>query len=419
MEEIDNLAKECLNCKNPMCKKGCPILTNIPEFIQCVKTKNMEKAYEILQKNNIMSQICSMICPVEEQCVGHCIKGIKNNAVRINRLEELVNIWGKKNNIAFSVDKKEENNKKVAIIGGGPTGIACAVELRKYGYDVTIFEKEEKIGGILEYEIPDFRLKKGYVQEIEEKINKLGIKIKTQTEFGKTINFNDLNKQEYEAVFLGIGANISKKYSLTETDSNNIYTASTILRKYHSGEKINDLGKVAVIGGGNVAMDVARTLKKVKNESVTVIYRRTKELMPAIQEEQADAKKEGVNFIFNTRVIKAIVNENNKLERIKCIKTKIDNNNKAVDVPGSEYEINVNTVIFAIGSGIDKEFLHSLKIETEDNLVKIDENGMTNINGVFAGGDLIEKNQTVCRAIASGKKAAKGIDEYIKNGHSL
>ena len=378
MSSIEELAKECLNCKNPMCKKGCPVLTSIPEFIQAVKNENMEEAYKILQSNNIMSEICSKICPVEEQCVGHCVKGIRGKSVRINKLEELVNIWGRNNNIKIKLKKELENKEKVAIIGGGPAGIACAVELNKKGYDVTIFEKEEKIGGILEYQIPDFRLSKTYVKEIEEKVIKLGIKVKTNMEFGKILNFKKLEDENYKAVFLGIGAYVPNIFKLTDKNPQGIYTADAILRKYYNKEKIDNLGKVIIIGGGNVAMDAARTLKKVRNEKVIVAYRRTEELMPAIKEEQEEAQKEGVEFLYNTRVIKVILNNENKITKLECVKTKIENS-KVIDIPKSKFEIDADSVVFAIGLGIDNAFFNKLGINTENGLVKVDKYGMTNI----------------------------------------
>lgn len=392
MESIEDLAKECLNCKKPMCKKGCPVLTSIPEFIECIKNNKMEEAYKLLQDNNIMSEICSIICPVENQCVGHCIKGIKSNAVRIEKLEEFVNVWARKNNITYKIETQDNKKEKIAIIGGGPAGISCAVELRKLGYDVTIFEKNKKIGGVLEYEIPDYRLSKTYINEIEDKIKNIEIKINSKVCFGKDLSIKDLEEQGFKAVFLGIGAYVPKMYKLTQKDCSNIYTADTVLKKYHNKEKINNFGNVIVIGGGNVAMDVARTLNHVGNNEVTVVYRRTEELMPAIKKEKEEAMLEGVKFIYNTRVTHAICDEKNQLKKIKCIKTKIENE-KAIDITGSDFEIDLDSVVFAIGLGIDEKLLNELGIKTTNGLVEVDENNMTN------------KERNFCRRRSNRKEA--------------
>ena len=402
--EIQSLAKECLNCKKPMCKKGCPISTNIPEFIQCIKNSEFTQAYKILQGNNILSEICGKICPTEVQCKGNCIKGIKGKPVSINELENFVNEWARENKIDLDIPKNEKNNCKIAIIGAGPAGVACAVELSKNGYEVTIFEKEENIGGILEYEIPDFRLPKDIIKYVEEKLKKMGIKLSLETEFEKDINLEDL--KEYKAIFLGIGAYIPKKYKLTEEETTGIYTAKDILRKYHNKEKITNLGKAIIIGGGNVAIDTARTIKRIQEEPVTVIYRRTKELMPAIKSEVDEAISEGVNFIYNSKVISAKCNDKKEIEKIECIKTKVENG-RVIDVENSEFEIEANSVIFAIGLGIDEKLFEKLEIKTEGGLVKVDENNMTTRKGIFAGGDLVESKPTVCKAIATGKNAAK------------
>ena len=413
IEEILNKANRCLNCKNPICKDGCPISTNIPEFIKCIKEENFLQAYTILQNNNIMSDICSNICPVEEQCMGKCIRGIKEKPVDINQLEKFINEWAEKNNIEDKINVNKDNNKKIAIIGAGPAGIACAVELRKKGYEVIIFEKENKIGGLLEYGIPDFRLAKSKVERIEKIIKEIGIKIKTNIEFGKDLNIEDLKIAGYDAIFLGIGAGIASLYSLNLDDCNNIYKSDDILKKYYNHEKLDSCKSLAVIGGGNVALDCARTAKKMGVKKVTVVYRRTKDLMPAIKSEVDEAINEGIEFIFNTKVIKGYVDKENKLEKIECIKTKIESN-QVIDIEKSNFEILADGVVFAIGLKIDKKLIEQNHIEIENGLIKIDENNMTNIPGVFAGGDLTQKKATVCRAIASGKKTAIGIDNYLQ-----
>ena len=410
MEEILEEASRCLNCGKPMCKTGCPLNTNIPEFINKVKENELDKAYEILTDNNIMSNICSLICPTEKQCMGNCIKGKIDEPVNINKLEAFVNNWANKNNLKQNIKIKDLNGKKVAIVGAGPAGIACAVELKKEGFDVTVFEKEEKIGGILEYQIPDFRLEKEKIKPTYDLLVNLEINIEYNTEFGKDFNIEDLKKQGFDAIFLGIGANISSKYSLTPKTNKNIITAKDILTKYYNKEKI-DLGKTIVIGGGNVAQDAARVANKM-GAKTTIVYRRNEEKMPASRLEIDDAKKEGVKFLFNTKVLKANIGDNGKIESVECLKT-ITLDDKIEDVENSNFNIEADTIVFAIGLKIEEEFLNSIGIETKNGLVKVDENQMTSIPNVYAGGDLTEKNQTVCWAIASGKKAAKGIKNNL------
>ena len=407
MEEILNEANKCLNCKNPMCRNGCPVNTDIPSFISKIKEGDFEEAYDILCDNNIMSQICSLICPTEKQCMGKCIKGIKSAPVNISELERFVNGWANDNNIKQNIKIKSSKEKKVAIIGAGPAGISCAVELRKEGYDVTIFEKENKIGGILEYQIPDFRLEKEKIKPIEEMLKEIGIDFKFNTQFGKDISIDKLKEKGYNAIFLGIGANISSVYKLTEKLNNNIFVAKDILTKYYNKEKVN-LGKTVIIGGGNVAIDAARVANKMGAESVTIVYRRNKEKMPANKSEIEDAVNEGVKFIFNTKVVSANIDNNDNLTDVECIKT-ITQDDKIEEIKDSNFKISVDTIVFAIGLMIEEELLKKQKIEMKNGFAKVDENGMTNIPGVFAGGDLVEKKQTVCQAIASGKRAAKGI----------
>lgn len=417
MEDISkilNEAKECLNCKKPMCKDGCPVYTSIPEFISKIKEEKFEEAYKILIENNIMSEICSLVCPTENQCMGKCIKGIKGKSVDISKLELFINKWAKENNVNFNIEPKQSKKVKIAIIGAGPAGIACAVELKKEGYQVTIFEKENKVGGILEYQIPDFRLEKEIIIPIKETLTTLGINIEYNVTFGKDIDIKNLKKNGYNNVFLATGAGRSSTYELAKQENKNIFVAKDILKKYYNKEKIENLGQTIIIGGGNVAMDAARVAKKMGATKVTVIYRRNKDKMPAIKSEIEDAIEEGVEFIYDTKVIAAKTDNKNNLTNIECIKTKTLDN-KIEDIEKSNFLIPANTIIFAIGLKIEEEFFNKIGIETENGLVKIDKHGMTNIPGIFAGGDLVEKNQTVCKAIASGKRAAKGIERYLRN----
>jgi len=408
IEEIKETAKWCLNCKTKPCKeKGCPMKTDIPEFIENIKADKFEEAYKVLLDNNIFSHICSIVCPQEEQCEGSCIRGIKQTPTKIGELEKFINEWAIENNIEYKIAKQEKNGKKVAVIGSGPAGIECSIELLKNGYDVTIFEKDENPGGILWYGIPDFRLSKDIVENIITKIKNMGAEIKTGIELGKDITIESL-KKEFDSIFLAIGATISTMYSLSDEKLESIYESDIFLKAYNKNKFIQDLGKVVVIGGGNVAMDASRAAVKMGAESVKILYRRDQEHMPARQIELEEAIEDGVEFVPLTRVISANI-ENGKMVSVNCIKTQIIDG-KAVDVEGTEFVEEANSVVFAIGLKPEKALLEKEGIKLNDwGMIEIDENGMTNIENVFAGGDATESKSTVCRALAAGKRAAEGI----------
>lgn len=413
--DIENKASRCLNCKKPMCKEGCPISTNIPEFIAKIKEKDYKTAYELLQENNIMSEICSRICPVEQQCMSKCIRGIKEKPVQINSLERFINDWAEENNIKYEYKLPNKINRKIAIIGSGPAGIACSTELAKAGIsDITIFEKEEKCGGILEYGIPDFRLSKDFVTNVIDKVKKLGIKIENNVTFGKNINLETLKKQGYTEIFVGTGATITSTYKLTDCETTSIYKADEFLKSYNTGKPVQHLGKCVVIGGGNVALDSARVAIRTTAKEVYILYRRNEELMPACKSELEDALKDDVKIMYQTRVISANV-ENGQVKSVNCIKTKIENE-KAVDIQNSEFTVDADTIIFAIGSKVDNKFFEELGIKLNNGLIEVNKDYKTNIENVYAGGDLVETKSSVCRAIATGKKAAKTIIDKIKEG---
>ena len=408
MDDIKEKANYCLNCKNKPCSvKGCPINTKIPEFINEIKSENFSKAVDILHENNIMSHICSVVCPQEEQCEGSCIRGIKGNPTEIGNLEKYVNEWAKTNNYEYKVKIKEKNDKTVAIVGSGPAGLQCAFELLKEGFSVDIYKKKKIPGGILIYGIPDFRLSKNLVNDVIEKLTKLGANFVLEKELGKDYSLMDL-KEKYDFVFLGIGAAKSLKYSLNDENVDKIYDSDYFLKRYHDNEFIDNLGTVVVIGGGNVAMDSARTAIRMGAKKVKILYRRDRIHMPAREEELIDTIKDGVEFHELSRVISANV-ENGNIKSLKCIKTQIIDG-KAFDIEGEFFEEEANSVIFAIGLKPDKELLESQGIELDEwGYIKIDENGKTNIENVYAGGDVIDNKATVCRALAAGKKAARGI----------
>lgn len=327
--------------------------------------------------------------------------------VEIDTLEKFVNHWAEENNVQFDEKPKNTINKKIAVIGAGPAGIACSYELAKKGYKVTVFEKEEKCGGILTYGIPDYRLDKEKVDDIIKRIKKMNIEIKNNVVFGKDISIESLKKDGYKAIFLGIGAEVPLIYDLGVSDKINIITSTDVLYSYNTGINLK-LGTVAVIGGGNVAIDSARAAKKMGAKNVYILYRRNRDLMPARDIEIEEALEDGIQIIYNTKVVKAKETDG-KAQRITCIKTRLEDD-KIIDIENSEYDLDVDTVIFAIGLKPKLDF----DIKQEHGLIKIEDNGKTSLDGVFAGGDVVHSKLTVCKAVAEGKKAAEGIDNYLQ-----
>ncbi|MBR3133254.1 MAG: FAD-dependent oxidoreductase [Clostridia bacterium] len=407
IEEIMEKANWCLGCKGKPCSKGCPMNTNIPEFIGEVKKGNFEEAYRILINNNIFSHICSIVCPQEDQCEGSCVRGIKQIPTQIGKLERFVNEWAEENGIKPEFECKEKNGKKVAIIGSGPAGLECAFELIKNGFDVTVFEKDKEFGGVLWYGIPDFRLDKRLVSNIVDLLKKNGVKFKNNTALGTDITIYGL-KKEFDAIFIGIGAEKPSLYSLGDFDS--VYDSDTFLRAYNNNEYINNLGKTVVIGGGNVAMDSARAAVRMGATEVSILYRRDREHMPAREVELEEALSDGVKDVFLTRVVNG-VGDDRKLKKLNCIKTEVIDS-KAIDIVNSEFEYEADSVVFAIGLKPNRDLIEKEGIELDDwGLIKVDENGETNIECVFAGGDAMESKSTVCRALGSSRRAAHSIIE--------
>ena len=406
LQEILKEANECLNCKNPLCKKGCPMQTRIPDFISAIKNEKLEEAYNILQENNIMSDICSNVCPHEEYCMGHCVKGIKGNPVKISALEKYVNLWAREHNIKYSYELEKENGIKIAVIGSGPAGIECGVELAKKGYKVTIFEKEKEIGGLLTYGIPGFRLPRNITLNLTNRIKDMGIEIKTNIEFGKDIGIKELKRHGYKAIFIGIGADIPSIYSLSDRECSSIYKSNYILKEYNAKRIVPNLGDVIVIGGGNVATDSARAAIRMGAKSSTIIYRRDESKMPARKIELDEAIRDGVSIMYNTKVLSADI-EDGEINKINCIKTDTSTD-KVIDIENSEFDLKADSIIFAIGLKPDKKLIENEGIELDDRgLIKLDDNYMTNIEGVFAGGDVSQNKATVCMAIKSGREAAR------------
>lgn len=409
MKSVSECANYCLNCKlKPCSTKGCPMQTKIPEFIMEVKNENYEEAYKLLQENNVFSYVCSIVCPQEEQCEGSCIRGIKSEPTNIGILEKFVNEWAIENKVEYKISKKELNGKKVAVIGSGPAGLECAIELLKNGFEVDIYEKDETPGGILIYGIPDFRLSKDILRNIIDKVSQLGGRFFTNRALGVDFEINEISKK-YDAVFVGIGAAKSSKYKLTDEEVSGIYDSDVFLRAYRENKYPKNLGTVVVIGGGNVAMDSSRVAIRMGAKNVKILYRRDREHMPARDVELEDAIQDGVKFKELTRVESCNV-ENGKIISVNCVKTEIIDG-KAVDKnPEEKFIEEANTVVFAIGLKPDRELIKENGIELDEwGYIKIDENGKTNLENVYAGGDNTESKSTVCRALAAGKKAATGI----------
>lgn len=408
MEKIEEEINKCLNCKNKPCSNGCPVHTDIPTFISHMKNGNISLAKKVLLDNNIFSNICSYVCPQEKQCEGNCIGNLKQNPVKIGTLEKYVNENCKDE---YMPELQPKNNIKVAIIGSGPASLSCAYELAKKGFLPIIFEKEKDLGGILRYGIPSYRLNKEILDDTINNILKTGIEFKTNCEFGKDITLEEL-KKEYKAIYLGIGAHTPCTYKLSEDNLKNIYDSDDFLKRFYEGDSIENLGDTVVIGGGNVAIDCARTAIKMGAKSVRILYRRARENMPARDIEIKEALEDGVEIDTLTKVIKAF-GENENLISLECLKTTVVDG-KAVDIENSNFKTNANSLIFAIGLFPEMQLIEKIGLETSNGLVVTNEDGMTNVEGIFAGGDLINSKSTVCKAIASGKIAANGIKKYLK-----
>lgn len=414
-EEIIKKAEHCLGCKVKMCQKGCPLGNDITEFIRFVKQEKYKEAYEVLSNTTILQPICGRICPHKSQCEGSCVRGIKGESVSIGDLEAYIGDLAIENNYEIPKFTNELKNKKIAIIGGGPAGLSCAAHLARNGYKVTIYEKYDKLGGILRHGIPDFRLDKSILDKQIERILRLGIETKYNQTLGKNITIQKL-ENEYDAVFLAFGANISSKMGIANEDLEGVYGGNELLE---NGNHPNYTGKtVSVIGGGNVAMDTARTIKRLGAKSVKVIYRRSEEEMPAERKEIEDAKREGIEFLFQNNIVKVLGDK--KVEKIECIKTELiekegETRKVPIDIEGSNYIMDMDYVVMAVGSKPEKDIVDNLELKlTKRGNIEIDENHMTSKEKIFAGGDLGGEKQTVAWASRSGRDAANGIMKFLE-----
>ena len=412
MKYINELANYCLNCKIKPCQSGCPMANDIPEFIKNVKEGKYEQAYYVLSKTTVLESVCGRICPHMSQCMGKCVRGIKSNPVNIGELEAFVG--DKAIEEEYSMDEvcAPKNGKKVSIIGSGPAGLTCAAFLARKGFEVTLYEKRDKLGGLLRYGIPEFRLPKHILNKTIDKILKLGIKVELNKELGVDINLKQI-EEESDAVFVSIGANIPWKMGINGENLNGVYGGNTLL-EYNSHP--NYIGKkVAIIGGGNVAMDCARTINKMGADKVTVIYRRAEEQMPAEEKEINDAKEEGIEFLFTTNVVK-IIGKNN-VEKIECIQTKLiqkegETRLYPVDIEGSNYLLDMDYVVMAIGSMTEEKIITSLGLECDKRgYIKVNEQYETSMRNVYAGGDVAGTKATVAWAARTGRDVAEKISE--------
>ena len=430
-EEAMEEASRCLNCKNARCITGCPVNINIPAFIAEVKEGNFEKASQVIGESSALPAVCGRVCPQESQCEGKCILGIKGEPVSIGKLERFTADWARENNIA-PIPAKEKKGKKVAVIGSGPAGLTCAGDLAKMGYDVKIFEALHEAGGVLVYGIPEFRLPKQTVVAHEvENVKKLGVEIETNVIIGKSITIDELiNEEGYDAVFIGSGAGLPKFMGIPGEQANGVFSANEFLTRNNLMKAFRDVydtpihqgKKVAVIGGGNVAMDAARTALRLGAETY-IVYRRSEKELPARVEEVHHAKEEGIQFHLLRNPKEILVDENGWVKGLRVIKMELgepdeSGRRRPVEVPGSEYDLDVDTVIMALGTSpnpLISSTTKGLDVNKWQCIIADENNGATTKEGVYAGGDAVTGAATVILAMGAGKAAAKGIDEYLSN----
>lgn len=428
-EEAMQEAQRCLNCKNPRCVQGCPVSINIPDFINEVKNGNFEEAAKIIAKSSSLPAVCGRVCPQESQCEGKCVLGIKGEPVSIGKLERFVADWSRKHKIDLS-GNIEKNGIKVAIIGSGPSGLACAGDLAKLGYDVTIFEAFHKAGGVLTYGIPEFRLPKSEVVDYEvNSIKDLGVKIETNVVVGRTITIEEMFEDEgFKAVFIGSGAGLPSFMGIPGENANGVLSANEFLTRVNLMKAYRDdydtpirVGnKVAVVGGGNVAMDAARTALRLGAES-HIVYRRSEEELPARVEEVHHAKEEGIQFDLLTNPKEIHVDENGNVCGMTCVRMELGESDasgrrRPVEIEGSDFDLDVDMVIMSLGTKPNP-----LIASTTDGLdinkrrcIVADEDGLTSLEGVYAGGDTVTGAATVISAMGAGRTAAAAMDKYLR-----
>ena len=429
-------AKRCLNCKNMPCVNGCPVNIDIPNFITKIKTGDFEGAYQIISKTSSLPAVCGRVCPQETQCESKCTLGIKFEPVGIGRLERFVADWHNENS-KESAKKPESNGHRVAIVGSGPSGLTCAGDLAKKGYDVTVFEAFHVAGGVLVYGIPEFRLPKAIVAKEVEGLKALGVKVETNVVIGKTLTVDELFDMGFEAVFIGSGAGLPNFMNIPGESLKGVYSANEFLTRSNLMKAYLDNpttpimkgGKVAVVGGGNVAMDAARTALRLGAEKVYIVYRRSMEELPARKEEVEHAEEEGIEFKLLCNPIEIIGYNNPENPRdekngfvtgIRCVKMQLGEpdakgRRRPVVIEGSEFEMEVDTVVMSIGTSpnpLIKDTTSGLEVNAHGGIV-VNEDGLSSKEGVYAGGDAVTGAATVISAMGAGKTAAAAIDKYL------
>lgn len=415
MDEINikNELNKCMNCINKPCQKGCPLNNDIPAIIDLMKQNEYKEAYKLLCNTTVLSSICGRICPHSRQCQGNCTGRFKNNTVHIGNIEAYLGDMAIENNWEIPKFTDVKNEKKIAVVGGGPAGLTCAVFLVRNGFDVTIYEKHSSLGGTIAHGIPKFRLDRDIINSTIDKILELGINVEYNKELGKNIDLREI-EETYDAIFLSFGKNISSKMNIEGENLQQVLGANELL-EYDNYPDFKEK-KVAVIGGGNVAMDVSRTIKRLGAKLVTVIYRRSKDEMPAEEKEIKDAENEGISFLYQTNLIKIVGNES--VEKIECIKTELiekdgETRKTPIDIEGSNFTIDVDYVIMAIGSQTNKDLIKLLGMDNSQKIL-VNEQYRIPDRKIFVGGDLVNNKGTVAWACKTGRDAANEIIKYLQ-----
>ena len=429
-EQAVDEANRCLNCKNKPCVGGCPVAIDIPAFIEKVRERKFEEAYKIISKSSSLPAVCGRVCPQESQCESKCVRGIKGEPVAIGRLERFVADWHNAN-VKEAPEKPESNGHKVAIIGSGPSGLTCAGDLAKKGYDVTVFEALHLAGGVLVYGIPEFRLPKAIVQKEVDGLKALGVKIETNMVIGKVLSIDELFEQGFESVFIGSGAGLPRFMKIPGENLKGVYSANefltrvNLMKAYKEGSStpIQNAKNVAVVGGGNVAMDAARCAKRLGAENVYIVYRRSEKELPARAEEVEHAKEEGIIFKLLNNPVEILEAEGGFVKGMKCVEMELgepdeSGRRRPVVKENSEFVIDVDCVIMAIGTSpnpLIKSTTKGLETQKWGGIIAEEETGLTSRTGVYAGGDAVTGAATVILAMGAGKTAASAIDEYLSD----